>query len=329
MSHDAPDEVIRAAYRALANKYHPDRNPGDRGAEFKLKRLNAAYQVLGDPAKRKQYDELTQGPEGCHEGPPEPPKQEPPPWKVPEEQASPRGKVPEEERAAREPRHEPPPDKPRSVLRMIFRVVGIIVGLFVLGLGGVIWYGTDQDAKYKADQASVTITATYDPADCRNPKYPIQVTIVNSSSTRTVKTVTFDLEAYEEGRSDNLVSSTDGTFKESTRVVRPGVTKTTCWSLPSFTRAVSNGVSFRANKEFVNFYGENEVIPPEPADVIPPEPASTVHDKMAPSDPPPSASPLPLPHPRNTKCATGAHFDPALGDCVADLDPAVIHALKR
>jgi hypothetical protein len=65
----APDEVIRAAYRALAAKYHPDRNQGDGDAELKLKRLNAAYRVVGDPEKRKQYDELTWGPED-HDEPP-------------------------------------------------------------------------------------------------------------------------------------------------------------------------------------------------------------------------------------------------------------------
>jgi curved DNA-binding protein CbpA len=110
-----PDEVIRAAYRALANKYHPDRNGGDPNAELRLKRLNAAFQVLGDPAKRKQYDELTQSPQGSDDGPPEPTK-EPPRWKVPEE------------RASREPPHEPArvssDDKPRSILRTILRVGG-------------------------------------------------------------------------------------------------------------------------------------------------------------------------------------------------------------
>jgi curved DNA-binding protein CbpA len=63
VSHEAPDEVIRAAYRALAAKYHPDRNPGDAKAELKLKKLNAAFEVLGNPEKRKQYDELTRSPE--------------------------------------------------------------------------------------------------------------------------------------------------------------------------------------------------------------------------------------------------------------------------
>jgi hypothetical protein len=67
VSPDAPDEVIRAAYRALATKYHPDRNLGDRQAELKLKRVNAAWAVLGDPVKRQQYDEFTHRPEGDDE----------------------------------------------------------------------------------------------------------------------------------------------------------------------------------------------------------------------------------------------------------------------
>jgi hypothetical protein len=104
LSPDAPDEVVRAAYRALAGKYHPDRNPGDRNAELKLKRLNAAFHVLGNPEKRKQYDELTQSPEAGDESPPEPPKNDPPRWKVPEEESAPpqpRWKVPGEDHRQR------------------------------------------------------------------------------------------------------------------------------------------------------------------------------------------------------------------------------------
>jgi len=66
---DAPEEVIRAAYRALAAKYHPDRNPADPDAELNLKRLNAAFQVLGDPSNRKRYDEVTRRPEARDEHP--------------------------------------------------------------------------------------------------------------------------------------------------------------------------------------------------------------------------------------------------------------------
>jgi molecular chaperone DnaJ len=50
-----PDE-IKKAYRKLARQYHPDRNPDDASAEERFKKISAAYDVLGDPDKRKQYD---------------------------------------------------------------------------------------------------------------------------------------------------------------------------------------------------------------------------------------------------------------------------------
>jgi curved DNA-binding protein len=49
---------IKQAYRKLARKHHPDVNPGDKAAESKFKEINEAYEVLGDPEKRKKYDEL-------------------------------------------------------------------------------------------------------------------------------------------------------------------------------------------------------------------------------------------------------------------------------
>src|ERR671936_3038110 len=54
----ATEKEIKQSYRKLARKFHPDVNPGDKSAEAKFKEINEAYEVLGDPAKRKKYDEL-------------------------------------------------------------------------------------------------------------------------------------------------------------------------------------------------------------------------------------------------------------------------------
>ena len=52
----ASQNEIKKAYRKLAFKYHPDRNKGDKAKEEKFKEASEAYQVLGDPKKREQYD---------------------------------------------------------------------------------------------------------------------------------------------------------------------------------------------------------------------------------------------------------------------------------
>ncbi len=53
---NADEKAIKKAYRKLARKYHPDKNPGDTEAEKKFKLINEAHEVLSDPEKRKKYD---------------------------------------------------------------------------------------------------------------------------------------------------------------------------------------------------------------------------------------------------------------------------------
>ena len=61
----ASDEEIKRAYRKLAMKYHPDKNPNKKDAEERFKEINEAYAVLSDKEKRKQYE--TFGKEGFHQ----------------------------------------------------------------------------------------------------------------------------------------------------------------------------------------------------------------------------------------------------------------------
>ena len=52
----ASDDEIKKAFRKMAMKYHPDRNPGDKNAEEQFKQINEAYSVLSDPDKKSKYD---------------------------------------------------------------------------------------------------------------------------------------------------------------------------------------------------------------------------------------------------------------------------------
>src|SRR5436190_14610077 len=54
----ASQKEIKKAFRKLAVKYHPDKNPGNKEAENKFKLINEANEVLSDPEKRKKYDRL-------------------------------------------------------------------------------------------------------------------------------------------------------------------------------------------------------------------------------------------------------------------------------
>src|SRR5262245_52965741 len=65
----ASEDEIKKAYRGLARKYHPDRNPGDKEAERHFKEVQEAYDVLSDKKKRSQYDQFGfVGPDGGFPG---------------------------------------------------------------------------------------------------------------------------------------------------------------------------------------------------------------------------------------------------------------------
>ena len=72
VSRDASDVAIKKAYRKLALQYHPDRNPDSKAADEKIREINAAYEVIGDPERRKTYERLLVGIEVKEDEAPDP-----------------------------------------------------------------------------------------------------------------------------------------------------------------------------------------------------------------------------------------------------------------
>lgn len=77
LTEDASPEVIKAAYKALAQKWHPDKHPGNNDhAELRFKAITAAYEVLSDPLLRASYDEEIRVNRNGNPPPPEPAQEE-------------------------------------------------------------------------------------------------------------------------------------------------------------------------------------------------------------------------------------------------------------
>ncbi|WP_370653273.1 J domain-containing protein [Lacisediminimonas sp.] len=57
VTRNAPPEVIRAAYKSLSQKFHPDRNLGDPGATRNFQIISTAYEILSDPQRRREHDD--------------------------------------------------------------------------------------------------------------------------------------------------------------------------------------------------------------------------------------------------------------------------------
>lgn len=63
VSREASDEDIKKAYRKLAFEHHPDRNPHKKDADERIREINVAYEIIGDPERRRSYDRLSWGDE--------------------------------------------------------------------------------------------------------------------------------------------------------------------------------------------------------------------------------------------------------------------------
>jgi hypothetical protein len=183
-------------------------------------------------------------------------------------------------------------------VQTVAKVVGVLFAVVVAAIVGLVWYVQDQEKQHRAEQDGVTVSVSYEPAVC-NERTPILLKVVNDTR-RTVKSVNLSIEVFEEGRSDNLAGY-DGDI-DTTDVVRPGSARLSCWRVPSLKRSASGSLRLHAAKNYVEFYSENEFIPPDPT---PPERTTAEQPSAAPSTSrprksaaPPNSSPGPSAAPR-------------------------------
>jgi hypothetical protein len=116
----APQEVIRAAYKALSQKYHPDKNPGDEKAARIMAIVNTAYNTLSDPVRRKEHDEWIAAEE----------------WEVEWLESS---RAEEGREPGREPGWEPPPPpRPRRRVLRDPRWWGAMLGCLAAGAAAAV-----------------------------------------------------------------------------------------------------------------------------------------------------------------------------------------------
>jgi hypothetical protein len=164
VSRDAPPEVIRSAYKALVNKYHPDRNHGSERALRAMQAINTSFEVLDDPVRRKAHDEwIDRKTRSTAQAGPAPQQNTPPPrqYTAPPPQ--------------QEPTHTytPPPNPTLEWQLGCFRW---IVGLAILGVIGSVLEmcsGKPQRSRYSPPTPAATPTPTPLPSPTK-PVDPIK-----------------------------------------------------------------------------------------------------------------------------------------------------------
>lgn len=168
VSRNAPEAVIKAAYRTLTQKYHPDRNPGDADSARIMVLLNESWAVLSDPDKRRQHDDWIRRSEESAAGqqhsyrppprePPRPPPREPP---------RPPPKEPPREPPPAPPRGPPPaPPKPPPAATVVpaksstsWWLPMFVVGLILL-VGRVVVMESNRSAKLQTSPGSTAAAA--------------------------------------------------------------------------------------------------------------------------------------------------------------------------